>query len=86
MSRPARVEQKPIEFIGTVREVDLDASRFEIRHVEGNVEDVRCAHELDEEEVKLLVNRRVRVSGRPEYGVRGTVRLLWIDEVEPVDG
>lgn len=69
-------------FVGTVREVDLDASRFEIRNVEGNAEDIRCAHELEEAEVKSLVDRRVRVSGTAEYGPKGTVRLLWIDEVE----
>jgi hypothetical protein len=69
-------------FVGTVREVDLDASRFEIRNVEGNVEDIRCAHELEEAEVKSLVDHRVRVTGTAEYGPKGTVRLLWIDEVE----
>lgn len=69
-------------FVGTVREVDLDASRFEIRNVEGNTEDIRCAHELEEAEVKSLVDRRVRVKGIAEYGSRGTVRLLWVDEVE----
>lgn len=69
-------------FVGTVREVDLDASRFEIRNVDGNFEDIRCAHELEEAEVKSLVDRRVRVSGTAEYGPKGTVRLLWIDEVE----
>jgi hypothetical protein len=71
-----------VTFIGTVREVDLDASRFEIRNVEGQIEDVRCAHELEEDEVKRLVDKRVRVSGTPEYGAKKTVRLLWIDEVE----
>jgi hypothetical protein len=69
-------------FVGTVREVDLDASRFEIRNVEGNIEDIRCAHELEESEVKSLVDRRVRVAGTAEYGPKGTVRLLWVDEVE----
>ena len=68
--------------MGTVREVDLDASRFEIRNVEGQTEDIRCAHELEENEVKSLVDRRVRVTGKPELGIKGTVRLLWVDEVE----
>jgi hypothetical protein len=27
-----------VSFVGTVREVDLDASRFEIRNVEGHAE------------------------------------------------
>ncbi len=40
------------------------------------------AHELDEQEIKQLVDQRVRVAGTPEYGPRGVVRLLWVDEVE----
>jgi hypothetical protein len=43
---------------------------------------VRCAHELDEQDVKRLVDLRVRVRGRPEYGPGNDVRLLWVDEVE----
>jgi hypothetical protein len=76
---------QPVSFIGTVREVDLDASRFEIRNVEGHAEDVRCAHELEEDMVKALVDRRVRVTGTPERGAKGTVRLLWVDEVEALE-
>lgn len=78
-------EEAPITFVGTVREVDLDASRFEIRNVEGQADDVRCAHELDEVEVKRFVDKRVRVKGVPEYGPRRVVRLLWVDEVELLD-
>lgn len=77
---PATTQQ--ISFVGTVRELDLDASRFEIRNVEGQTEDIRCAHELEENEVKALMDRRVRVTGKPEFGVREIVRLLWVDEVE----
>jgi hypothetical protein len=70
-------------FIGTVRELDLDASRFEIRNVEGHEEDVRCAHELEEDDAKALVDKRVRVTGIAErFGSRKPARLLWVDEVE----
>jgi hypothetical protein len=76
---------KPVSFVGTVRELDLDASRFEIRNVDGQPGDVRCAHELEEDDVKQIVDKRVRVKGMPEYDPRGTVRLLWVDEVELLD-
>ena len=76
----------PITFTGTVREIDLDASRFEIRNVDGTPGDVRCAHELDESEAKGLMDKRVRVTGTPEYqGAKRIVRLLWVDEVEILD-
>jgi hypothetical protein len=85
MAQPAVPTQERVTFVGTIREVDLDAARFEIRNIEGRPEDVRCAHELEEEAVKRLVNRRVRVAGAPEFGTNGTVRLLWVDEVEALD-
>jgi hypothetical protein len=85
MAQRVATTNEPVSFVGTVREVDLDASRFEIRNVEGQAEDVRCAHELEEADVKRLVDRRVRVRGTPEYGARKTVRLLWVDEVEQLD-
>jgi len=72
-------------FVGTVRELDLDASRFEVRNVEGYPGAIRCAHELDEQDAKRLVDLRVRVKGRPEYGAGGAVRLLWVDEIEALD-
>jgi hypothetical protein len=75
-------ESSPVSFVGTVREVDLDASRFDIRNVDGYSENIRCAHELGEDEVKAIVDKRVRVTGTPEYGARKTVRLLWVAEVE----
>lgn len=82
MAQPPTRAPSRASFIGTVREVDLDAARFEIRNVEGHPHDIRCAHELDEQEVKRLVDQRVRVAGTAEYGARGIVRLLWVDEVE----
>lgn len=74
-----------VTVIGTVRELDLDAARFEIRNVEGQAEDIRCAHELEEEDAKQLMDRRVRVRGNAEYGQKGTIRMLWIDEVEVLE-
>jgi len=82
---PTTVAPVPVTFVGTVREVDLDAFRFEIRNVDGHPDAIRCAHELYEEEIKELVDRRVRVTGIAEYGPRNDVRLLWVNVVERVD-
>lgn len=87
MSKPAGKAEKRVEFIGTVRWLDLDAKRFEIRNVEGNEDDVRCAYELPDDEVRELINKRVRVAGTPESGPgRRSVRLLWIEQLETLDG
>jgi hypothetical protein len=81
----SRILPSTATFIGTIRELDLDASRFEIRNVDGFPGGVRCAHELDEQDIKRLVDLRVRVKGRPEYGPKNDVRLLWVDELEILD-
>lgn len=85
MAQPAVHTSERVTFVGTVREVDLDAARFEIRNIDGHPDEVRCAHELEEEAIKRIVNRRVRVVGAPEFGTNGSVRLLWVDEVEALD-
>jgi hypothetical protein len=84
MAQPVAREE-PATYVGTVREMDLDSARFEIRNVDGHPDAIRCAHELDEDDVKQIVDKRVRVRGIPEFGPRHTVRLLWVDEVEVLD-
>jgi hypothetical protein len=81
--RPAQAPVPKVTFVGTVREIDLDAKRFEIRNVEGYPSGIRCAHELDDDDIKALVDLRVRVEGTAEY-VKQDVRLLWVDQVEIV--
>ncbi len=82
MSQPAAVAQVKAEFVGTIREIDLDEHRFDLRNIDGHPHDVRCAHEFDEEEVLRLANRRTRIRGKAEISRDGVVRLLWVDEAE----
>lgn len=84
MAQPAKVvKRKNVEFIGTVRELDLDAQRFEIRNIDGYPDTfVRCAHELDDTEARDLLNRRVRVRGIAEVSASGRIGMLWVDELE----
>lgn len=84
MTRPATAPEDPVQLVGTVRELDLDAFRFELRNVVGSSIDVRCAHELEAGEAKALLDKRVRVTGRPEFGRgdRRAIRMLWVDEIE----
>lgn len=86
LSKPLEILPDTIELIGTVCELDIDQQRFELRNVEGQP-DVRCAFEFGVDQAPWLLNKRVRVKGRPEYDRRfkGLVRLLWVDEFEPLD-
>lgn len=72
------------EFMGVVRELDLDLQRFELRRMSG-VPSLRCAYvDVPEGHAMSLLNATVRVSGPVEYGTDGSPRLLQIEALEVV--
>lgn len=86
MTQPAKVATKVRrEFVGTIRELDLDEKRFMLRNIDGYNNEIRCAHELDEAEAENFLNRRMRVNGIAELSKSGQVSLLWVDEFEDVE-
>jgi hypothetical protein len=76
--------EPPVTIIGDVREIDLDAQRFELRHVENlEINDVRCTYlEQADEEAKQWLNNRVRVVGIVERDAAGKARLLETTSIE----
>jgi hypothetical protein len=83
LARPVDSKEK-MEFEGTVREIDLDAKRFELRGISGHqVHDIRCAYSsvLDIEPRKLL-DAKVRVRGWVERRPDEAPRLVAVDLVE----
>jgi len=86
MAQPAKVTKiMRAEFVGTIRELDLDEKRFMLRNIVGYSNEIRCAHELDEADAQKLMNRRMRVSGTAELSKSGHVSLLWVDDFEELD-
>lgn len=78
------------EFVGIVREVDLDASRFEIRGVT-QYGALRCVYPgMHHDHARALLNTWVRVTGQYESTADGRPRLLQVDsvreELAPRDG
>ena len=73
-------------FSGTVRAIDLDAKRFEIRHVEeiegGSIRCIYANAKVDNE--RYILGRKVRVHGRYET-VDGRPRLIEVVRVEVSD-
>ena len=70
-------------FVGEFREVDLDARRFQLRHVGGGVGSLRCVmSELGAETARRFIGRGVRVTGNYESGLDGKPRLLKVETVE----
>ena len=70
-----------------MREIDLDARRFELRHIENmEINDVRCSYvdETDEEASEWL-NRRVEVTGNVERDQSGKAKLLDAASINVLD-
>lgn len=69
-------------FIGALREIDLDARRFEIRGVHG-IGSIRCAYsERLDEVVRKALDARVKVSGGYEALISGRPRLVAVESLE----
>jgi hypothetical protein len=74
-------------FVGTVREIDLDARRFELRQVIDSPEaEIRCAYpELYDAHAKNWLDAKVHVRGPVVRDVRGAVRMLQIVSLDLVE-
>jgi hypothetical protein len=73
-------------FVGTVREIDLDARRFELRRIEGFADDfsIRCYYSA-EPGSQAILNSRLRVTGTVESDSKGRPRLMRPDQVEVLE-
>ena len=72
------------EFVGVLREIDLDARRFEIRGV-SSIGSIRCAYtERHDQLVRKALDARVRVSGAYETLASGRPRLVAVEALDLV--
>lgn len=73
------------ELVGLVREIDLDAQRFELRQVEHDrISDVRCAYSsasYPDSEATKWVNNKVSIYGKVERNSAGKARLIEVVKV-----
>jgi hypothetical protein len=78
------VSEEIVTLLGYVREIDLDAKRFELRHVENleaNV--VRCVYSAQsDDEASEWLNKHIRVTGKVDRDTAGKPRLLEVASVE----
>jgi len=83
LARPVKVKSSGI-FEGTVREIDLDARRFEIRGVTG-AGAIRCVYENRWDRlVREILDARVTVSGSYETAGNQVPRLIQVGSIELV--
>jgi len=73
-----------LEFTGEVREIDLDARRFDLRGIaDEQVRDVRCAYRnFEDVNPKRLLGARVRVQGLVERTADEIPRLMSVTGIE----
>lgn len=78
-------ETKRGEFEGIVREIDLDAHRFEIRGVEGH-DSLRCIfNEMNADGARTWLNKRIIVRGQYESSANGRPRLMQVENIRISD-
>ncbi len=75
-----------LEFTGEVREIDLDARRFDLRGIANEqVRDVRCAYRhMVDVNPKRLLGARIRVQGLVERTADEVPRLMSVTEIEVI--
>jgi hypothetical protein len=75
------------EVVGTVREIDLDARRFELRQIFGaSFQEIRCAYSEEfDDEAKTWLDKLVQVHGRVEKDSGGRIRMLEIESLASAD-
>jgi hypothetical protein len=81
ITKPLRVSGSG-EFEGVVREIDLDAMRFEIRRVRG-AGAIRCVYTPDQQNlVRTILDASVRVGGNFEASENKQPRLVAVKTIE----
>jgi hypothetical protein len=75
------------EFVGTIREVDLDLRRVELRRlVKRELQEIRCIYpESFAGIAEQALNKKARAYGRIEKSPDGKPRLLQIEKIELLD-
>lgn len=81
VARPVRVGGRG-SFVGVVREIDLDARRFEIRQV-ADVGAIRCVYGPHmEKQARQMLDKRVRVEGQYETLPNRKPRLIEVSSMD----
>lgn len=82
--KPIMKRSREGTFVGEIREVDLDACRFQLRHVQGGIGTLRCVMgHLNADTARKFIGKGVKVRGRFESGLDGRPRLLQVESIEP---
>jgi len=78
------ISKETIELKGTIRGIDLDAKRFELRGISDHkIQDIRCIYgEMDNIDPKTLLDQQVKVRGKIERRADEAPRLMQIENID----
>ena len=84
LKKPVRSKAQRMMLSGFVREIDLDACRFELRQLEGSSYRgvVRCVYDKRVGDPREILDAEVRVTGGVEVDPKGRPRLMQIETLE----
>lgn len=77
------LQRERVSIVGEVREMDLDARRFEPRHIENlRTNELRCVYQqISDGEAAEWLNKQVEVTGTILRGGNDASKLLAVDSV-----
>lgn len=81
---PKKRPDNRVRLVGSVREIDLDASRFHVRNIVASaLREVRCIVVDDGLQFfnEQLLNKQVEVVGAVDIAPRGHRAVMWVDEL-----
>lgn len=82
IEKPSMNASRTGDFVGEIREADLDKTRIHLRSVEG-IGTLRCVvPELSADDARQLLGRRVRAIGSYQVDRLGKPRLLFVERFE----
>jgi hypothetical protein len=86
LSRPVLAKES-LQLDGTIREIDLDAKRFELRGITNQAfQDIRCVYtNVEHIKPQKLLDARVRVKGLVERRSDEVPRLMALETIEMLD-
>lgn len=82
LDKPSMRESKHGEFVGEVREADLDKTRLHLRGVHGIGTLRLVVPQLDIDTARKLLGNRIKVVGNYQVNKDGVPRLLFVDRFE----
>ncbi|MAM87535.1 MAG: hypothetical protein CME36_09550 [unclassified Hahellaceae] len=78
---PVMSERIPGEFLGTVRQIDLDTKRFQLRGVK-ELGSIRCVTHMPDKMLKTLLGKTVVLKGLYERDKNGKPKLFEVREIK----